>query len=110
MPTEKNATFLPRQFKLDRQRVNSLAWQLYKLSNIFMQIYVIGAALPVGSVSIQDLERIDGYYSQVATIKDKASMFVCLLFCSDSVRFGLATYETPKRWYNKVRHENTGHL
>jgi hypothetical protein len=86
---------------------NSLAWQLYKLSHIFMQRYVIGAALPVGSVTIQHLEHIDGYYCKVATIKDQVSKFVRLVFYSDSVRFSLATYETSKRWYNKVRDGNT---
>jgi hypothetical protein len=41
---------------------NSQAWQLNKLSHTIMHRYVIGAALPVGPVSIQDLECIDGYY------------------------------------------------
>jgi len=46
---------------------NSLAWQFYKLSYIFMQKYVIGAVLPVRSVTIQDLEHIDGSCRKVAT-------------------------------------------
>jgi hypothetical protein len=46
---------------------NSLAWQFYKLSYIFMQRYVISAVLPVHSVTIQDLEHTDGYYRKVET-------------------------------------------